>query len=391
MFKTDLYQTAGQFRSVVGRYKANPSKANKKAVARTVLSIVETIVYANLISGLMAMLRYKVDPYRDDEEEFTVDSFFGKIFEDSLGNIPGYFLPMLGDAAVDTFYSWFGDGGWGDVLENMVYVEVNDLVDAVGNTIKQVQEDGFDSVSTQQWRKLLGQMLQAFGVPANTIFRTWDSISNYYKDISNGQFHSFEAGVERSAENYAHLVAKYYGDDMDTAREWYDKAIDDLATRAAKGGEVTNDHINDAKSQLKSQIGKMYRNGEISKSETKSVLKKFLQEKDDDIYWLVREWEYKKENGADADYGKYDDYISAVKTGRRLEAVTNEYLSNGESVKSLGSSITKYFKPKYLAASGAEKTRLKGYLVNAFVLLGYTRAEANKRINNWKPNNDEDD
>ena len=67
----------------------------------------------------------------------------------------------------------------------------------------------------------------------------------------------------------------------------------------------------------------------------------------------------------------------------RLKAVVKEYTSHGVEAKTLASQITSYFKPLYKQMSNSERAKLKGYLLNAYVQLGYNRAEKNKDINAW--------
>jgi hypothetical protein len=77
------------------------------------------------------------------------------------------------------------------------------------------------------------------------------------------------------------------------------------------------------------------------------------------------------------------DFYEAVRTGKDLKAVINRYVENGVEKKTLAQQITTHFKPIYLESTKVERANLKGYLVNAYVLLGYDRAKKSKDIDAW--------
>ena len=104
---------------------------------------------------------------------------------------------------------------------------------------------------------------------------------------------------------------------------------------------------------------------------------------DDEIYWQLDKWEYAKENDTSEGYAKYDDFYNAVESGKNLKAVIKQYTDNGVEKKTLSSQITKYFKPLYIEMSRSERANLKGYLLNAYVQLGYNRNEKSKDIDRW--------
>jgi hypothetical protein len=104
---------------------------------------------------------------------------------------------------------------------------------------------------------------------------------------------------------------------------------------------------------------------------------------EDDIYWQFDKWDYAVENGSSDGYAKYDDFFVAVETGKDLKAVIQVYLDNGVEKKTLASQITSHYKPLYKEMTNAERASLKGYLLNAYALLGYSRTDKSKDINEW--------
>ena len=102
-----------------------------------------------------------------------------------------------------------------------------------------------------------------------------------------------------------------------------------------------------------------------------------------DIHWKIDKWNYEKENGASDGYAKYNDFFTAVETGLNLKSVIKEYTDNGVETKTLASQITSHFKPLYVAMSKSERASIKGYLLNAYVQLGYDREKKSKDIDAW--------
>jgi hypothetical protein len=130
-------------------------------------------------------------------------------------------------------------------------------------------------------------------------------------------------------------------------------------------------------------VGSYYKDGNIDSYTAESYLKNYANMEDDDIYWAMDEWNYDGEG----DYSKYNDFHSAVESGKNLKATIKVYLDNGVSEDTLASQITKHFKPIYREASSSERARLKGYLLNAYELLGKKRSDKNKDINDWLKDN----
>jgi hypothetical protein len=365
MFKTDLYQMAGQLQVSLGRFNANKNAENGKVLGRTVYAILRSAIWGSLMTSLFALLRYKVNPYRDeDDKDLTIWSWLKRSLFGLGGDVVGYFLPLVGSEIVGVFENiMYGESD--DIVDSLALTLINDLYDAmivVGSSIK----DG-EMPSAEQYEKLVVKALQAFGVPSNNIKRIVTAIKLHAKDIANGQFLSYEAGAERTAANYMHgIVDEIVAGNTDEAEKRFDKAAEDK-------GEA----------KLKSALGKMYKEGEVDADTVKDILSEYFGLDDDEIYWQFDEWDYAIENGDSDDYAKYDDFYSAVETGKNLKSVIKQYTENGVEKKTLSSQITKYFKPLYIEMSKSERANLKGYLLNAYVQLGYDRKEKSKDIDKW--------
>ncbi len=100
-------------------------------------------------------------------------------------------------------------------------------------------------------------------------------------------------------------------------------------------------------------------------------------EDENDAYWKIREWK-----GGD-DYAKYDEFLSAVEKSGDVAKAAKTYLDHGVKAQTLASAITDEYKQQYIAASSAERKRLKKLLLDAYAAIGYDRKEKEKDIDKW--------
>lgn len=466
MFKTDLYQMAGQLQTAAGRYGANKTKENGQALTRTAYSVLMSALWGQLMTSVWALFRYKVKPYRDDEdEELTAKSWLERQQWSFYGDLAGYAVPLFGSELVGAFENIkYGESD--DIVDSLALTAINDLYDVM-ITVASSVKDG-EMPEPEQMKKLTIKALQLFKIPANNILRTYDAIKLHAEDIANGEFLSFEAGAERTPKHNIHrIIEAVDSGDYSEASSLLDEIVEDMAMDAADG-EYGEDELNEAKSKLKTALGEKYKDGEVdedtvknilsklfgmddddiywtfdkwgfaidngssddyakydafisavksggnvsaeikrytdngvemdslktalgnaykedelSKSSIENVLSRHFDLEDDDIYWQFDRWDYAKQNGTSEGYSKYAEFITAVESGRNLKTTIKRYTGHGVDAKTLASQITKYFKPLYIEMSKSERASIKGYLLNAYVQLGYNRADKSKDIDKW--------
>lgn len=175
----------------------------------------------------------------------------------------------------------------------------------------------------------------------------------------------------------------------------YGMAIEDgnisLANKIKE--DIIETHIENGKSRdaaesafessLRTYYRDEYKDGNISRTKATSLLITYGGLDSNETYWKLKEWDYYIANGTTEGYSKYTEFYEAVRTGSNLKTVINEHLTHGADKSDLASQITKYYKPLYKEMSNSERASLKGYLLNAYVLLGYNRTEKSKDIDNW--------
>ena len=289
MFKTDLYQMAGQLQVTAGRFAANKTKENGKALGRTVYAIAMSAMWAQLMTTVFALLRYKVNPYRDDEdEELTAESWLKRQSFALAGDLMGYIMPIFGSETVGFFESiMYGESE--EFVDSIALTAINDLYDTM-TTVATAIKDG-EMPEPAQMKKLVVKSLQVFGVPANNIIRTYEAIHLHAKDIANGEFLSFEAGVDRTAGQHIHRIIEAMSEGKtDVAIGLYEEAVEETA-----GDDYSEDEMKSAKSSLKTALGNKFKGGEITESQAIDVLTKCFGYERDEARADVQYWTFKRD------------------------------------------------------------------------------------------------
>lgn len=267
MFKTDLYQMSGQLQNAVGRFSENKSKENGKYLCRTVYSIAASAIWGTLMTTAFALLRYKVKPYRDDEDdELTVESWIKRQSFAFGGDLVGYLLPLFGSEVIGTIENIvYGESE--DIADSLVLTAINDLYStAVG--IASALKEG-EAPSIDDYKKLLTKSLQVFGVPANNILRTIEAVRLHAKDIANGEFFSFEAGRDKSnGQSLYEAILRGNEDQIEDLKLQFDDddAIDNALVKAIRENnpevaETASKYINGNLSAYESMVASLVRQG----------------------------------------------------------------------------------------------------------------------------------
>ena len=103
-------------------------------------------------------------------------------------------------------------------------------------------------------------------------------------------------------------------------------------------------------------------------------------EDENDAYWTYREWIRKED---DKDYKMYDDFLNTIEAGGDVKEAAKEYLEHGKGPSTLSGQITRAYKEAYLAASPAERAKLKQKLLGIYAALGFNRKDKSKAIDEW--------
>ena len=168
-----------------------------------------------------------------------------------------------------------------------------------------------------------------------------------------------------------------------------DKAAYNAAVKDMAGHGYTDKAV---QSEAKSQIGKWYKEGELTQAQATSMLAMLGITAKNDVYWTLDAWDYQAENGDSTGYTKYEDFLEAVETGKGLQAAIQAQVQHSDKTEkevrsTLASQITSKYKDQYvqLVRDGrtGEAANLQARLLTAYEALGYNRAKKLKDIQKW--------
>ncbi len=363
LFKTDLYQMAGQLRSAAGKATASPTKENIGEVAKAVYGCLSSTIWASLMTTLFAMLRYKVDPYRDEEDEdLTWESWLTRQGFTFFGDVIGYLAPLGGSELVGTIENIkYGESS--ELVDSLAMSAVNDFGDDLVRILGKVFDEDKD-VELKDWNSLIVKGLQCLGVPANNISRFMAAVRLHTEDIKNGEFLSFEAGADRSAKQHIHRIAEAIDKgNVNVAIALFDEAVEDIAFKKSDDGEIGDIEIKEAKSDLISAVGDKYKEGKISKQLALKTLRTCSDLSNEEITEKVNRWTCKVATGIAYDDIK-DEFISGNLSMKRACEMYSVY--GGMSKDEAKDKVEKIkyiadFEKEYPEAEGVSYNRAKLY------------------------------
>lgn len=325
-----------------------------------------TAVYAaNAI--VLAVAEAAMDALRDDSDDPYLEKYGEKFWENFLDEIsPFAKYPIIKDIEemVKGFLKIFGLDTYGYQPRTITGQGIEQFLKGTQIIVDKIdgQKKGYT------WYAGIYKLLQGlsgltgthFGTITREVITTWNT-------LVGGMNPSLKVRSYVSNDDLSGMIVR-------AAQKGDSEALESLRDKYYTDEDAF-------KSAYKSAIGNAYIAGEISAEEASKLLERYQGA--DEAHWQIDRWNYKAENGTSDGYKKYNDFFTAVETGQNLKAVIKEYTDNGVDKKTLASQITSHFKPIYTQASKAEKARLKGYLLNAYEMLGYNRKQKSKDIDAW--------
>ena len=216
----------------------------------------------------------------------------------------------------------------------------------------------------------------------SALYKSVRAISSYFGVSASGVMREAVALWNNTAGAYdATLKIRTYDRSQEELGEMLLDAFVKGNDRRANSLKAEFEDEEDSKKAIRKAVKKRYEAGDINADTATKYLVEYGGLDADDAYWKIQEWSYETESGEE--FQKYDNFYEAVKTGKNLKAVIREYTDNGVESKTLASQITDHFKPLYKAMSKSERASIKGYLLNAYELLGYDRSKKSKDIDKW--------
>lgn len=375
MFKTDLYQMAGQLLVSGERYHANKTKDNRNVLVRTAYAVTMSAVWAQLMTTVFALLRYKVDQYRDDEDkDLTAESWLKRQGVALIGDFAGYIFPLIGSEFVGFVENIF-TGESDELVDSLGITAINNAYDTIIKVLSPLA-DG-ELPKTSDLRKLTTSTLQMFGVPANNILRTLDAIQLHAKDIANGRFLSFEAGIQRSSTHHANRIMEAVEKgNMDLANALFEEAVEEAALKKSEDGSISEEALKDARSSLQTAFGKKYKDGEISAEQAEKILVDLFGKSADDAFWTIRAWDT-------GDSSKYSAVFDAALSGTGFNEALKEMTDHGYKKDDVLSKLKTQIKAWYTDEESETRITKQQAMDMLKKYVGMSSDEVTSIINEW--------
>lgn len=323
------------------------------------------VIASQILNSILVSFVYAA---RDDDEDKTytekyLSTLTAEVF-DSLN--PATYIPFVKDIVSIC---------QGYTVERSDMAIISDLYDGY-QALKSSKKTPYEKVE-----KFAGSWAQLFGLPLKNIMRDTRAMYRTITAAMGEKKNTSAAGIGYAIKSG--LPGWLGGGDTSNQEQLYAALIKGDAEHIQRVAGRYEDQAA-AESAMRSAIKAHYLASDISAKTATQYMVRFCSMTEDEAYWKIQEWDYAAENGSAEGYAKYDDFLSAVKTGKNLKSVIQTYTDNGVELKTLKSQITGHYKPRYITMTTGEKANIKGYLLNAMELCGDTRESAMERLSEWE-------
>lgn len=372
-----MWESQGRLRAKSKQYKANPSQANlaelksaQSQFARAVSSQVVAALVFNVAAYLVAALAHNIDKMRDDDEEFSFDELIKSFSEDVVGTMVGA-IP-LGSYVYNFMMERFDKERTDYGIEVSSVAAVEDMrADAAKLADAVRDKKGADAIKKYS-EKVLFDVATVSGIPLKNIKKYSKGVKLHKEDYDNGEFGSFEAGVNRSAStNYRRYYKAIKNGNEDKAEDVHEDLVNaGKEDKTIYGGSGAGKLV---KEDLKA--------GNISTEEAEKYLVDMGMDQND-AHFKVMEWD----SGEGSDYIKVFDAISNNNRDAIIDSV-NEMKKYGYTDEKLQkASIAKQYKEEYINLYNTDKTKaaeLKSSILTYYQACGKSREKASKQVDGW--------
>ncbi len=320
--------------------------------------ILKAYVVTNVVN---AAVQSFMDAFRDKKDDDT--TYWERWLEDYKDNVkdnlnPIQLIPYLKD-----------------ILSIVQGYDVNRL-DMQGLSklfagVKNVQKYAIDADYRENhtWleaaESLMSGISSVTGIPIYNVERD-------FKAIYNTTTGKYLGGIKRkNSRQYERMLDAYLSGDNAA----YKEIEGELKEKGLEKKEIT--------SKVKKEMKDGYLAGDISEKEAKKFLREKAGQSDEEIWCTLEEWNY-----GETYQRLYDAIDNSINKGADRDTIF-DYISEakskgGKENKDISGVVTREYKKKYLKAKEKGKyADMKNLLISIYMHLGYTNAEANKKIEEW--------
>ena len=342
MFRSESLQHSGIVFEKYGNFAVNKDKESGKEFAKACYSQFASALSIASLTVVAAALLHKMNPYRDDDEELTPESIVAEFLNDLTNVLADLIFPVGGAQLQEFIYGKISGNSFNaDMLDVPAISIFNDFYKSLNNLWNVVNAEEKDETKIgKAVENLIYKFAGLFGFPAQNAANILKAFWLHIEDAVNGEFGSFEAGVERSnTVNYHRATEAIVEGDIEKYQQVY---------KELEENGVSADKIQDG---IKAQLKDFYLAEMLTDKEVISMLVKYGGDDDeDDAYWTVKSWDEEEEHQGEEDYSysKYNDLVAAVESGKGIDAAVKELVEHGIEEDTVNSEIKKRTKSSYI-------------------------------------------
>ena len=336
MFRSESLQHSGILYEKYGAFLENKDAESRKEFFKTAYAQFSSAFSFAALSLVAAGLLHKMNPYRDEDEELTPESIIAELLNDLTNVLADLVMPIGGAQLQEFIYGKISGNKYSDGSLSVPAVDfINDFIDSVSTLNNAITaEEPDDGKIIKAVEDLTFKFAGLFGFPADNLKNIIKTFILNAEDIKNGEFGSFEAGVDRSnTVNYHRATEALIEGDM----QKYDDVITELTEN-----EVGQDKIQQG---IKNQLKEFYLDGQINDQQAIKLLAKYGGDDDEnDAYFTVKSW-----NEPGGSFSVYGDLREAITLGGDIDSTINDLVSHGKDESDVKVEIKKTIKKLYIS------------------------------------------
>ena len=313
-------------------------KEAQKAVAQgyTAVLIGGTLAFS-ILRFLANAIMHSLDNYRDDEDDITLMSILGGITKETVsatagmvafgGQVYDFVLPLIEDSR------YYG-------LSDSAFAALSNILKGGQRLITK------DDTDFEDFYKVFKDISNVLGLPTNNVRKLVNGARYHIEDLINGEFLSYEAGVERSQAVMAgKILDAVRAGDTDTADELFADAVESSSAQEPEKA---------VKAKVKSALKDAYNAGEIDDAEAQKILQDYFGYDKNAAYFEMR-------NFSEDVSSTYSPLYDALESGNRsdIRKEINDLLAHGKEEKDIKQRVTGHYREAYRNGSNEERMAIR--------------------------------
>ena len=313
-------------------------KEAQKAVAQgyTAVLIGGTLAFS-ILRFLANAIMHSLDNYRDDEDDITLMSILGGITKETVSAMAG--MVAFGGQVYDFVLPFIEDSRYYG-LSDSAFAALSNILKGGQRLITK------DDTDFEDFYKVFKDISNVLGLPTNNVRKLVNGARYHIEDLINGEFLSYEAGVERSQAVMAgKILDAVRAGDTDTADELFADAVESSSAQEPEKA---------VKAKVKSALKDAYNAGEIDDAEAQKILQDYFGYDKNAAYFEMRKF-------SEDVSSTYSPLYDALETGNRsdIRKEINDLLAHGKEEKDIKQSVTGHYREAYRNGSNEERVAIR--------------------------------